>query len=129
MTLPQGKFVPYPVITVAGDRLRLFSRYEDREAAKSIQGRQWNPEEKCWEYPLREETMAALVRAFPGAKVDPKVRLGLAEAAEREALVAQAKAQGWEDAEPVDYPFKTKPFAHQMAAMRIVLKIWGFKDV
>jgi len=127
MSIPERKF-SYPVITVSNGRLRLFSRFEDRERAKSVAGRIWNEAERCWEYPLRPEILQALVQAFPGAKVDPKVRIAIAEISEREVLVAQVKAQRWEDVEPVDYPFKTKPFAHQMAAMRIVLKIWGFSD-
>lgn len=124
MGIPERRFYPYRAITVAGDRLRLYCRYEDRDIAKSVPGHAWNPAEKCWEYPLRAETVADLVQAFPGTKVDPRVRVALAEIAEREALVAQAKVRGWEDAEPMEpMPICSKPFRHQVAGYNVGLAL------
>jgi len=112
------------VITTHGSTLRLFTQYENRETAKSILGRTWNPNEKCWEYPLRPETMAELVKAFPGARVDPRVRVALAEIAEREALATQVRMQGWEAAEPVEpMPVRTMPFRHQVAAFNMAITL------
>jgi hypothetical protein len=123
-----NRFYAQITLSPSGDKLRLYSRFEDRETAKAIPGRQWNPVEKCWEYPLRGETLTALLKAFPGAKVDPKVRVALAEIAEREAITTHIKQIGWENVESVSYDFKTAPFAHQVAAMKTVLTIWGFKE-
>src|SRR5690606_16037140 len=80
--------------------------------------------EKCWEYPLRPETLERLVAVFPGMWVSPQVKLAVTEVAEREAAAAQVKVEGWQNAQPVEpMPLKTKPFRHQIAAYNMALNL------
>ena len=113
-----------PYLELGQNSLKLFSRFEDRELCKSVFGAKWNPREKRWEYPLRPETLSQLVVVFPGLTVAPEVKLAIAEIAEREALAAQIKAEGWQDAEPIEpMPIKTRPFKHQIAAYNMALNL------
>ena len=87
---PKAKYRPYLEL---GDKcLQLFSRFEDKELCKLVFGAQWNTQDKCWEYPLRPETLSQLAAIFPGLSVDPRVRLAVTEIQSREALAAQIKA-------------------------------------
>jgi len=118
----QVKLRPY--LELGQNGLKLYSRFEDRELCKSVFGAKWNPREKCWEYPLNPETLGQLMAAFPGLTVEQEVRLAIAEIAEREALAAQIKAEGWQDAEPIEpMPIKTRPFKHQIAAFNMALNL------
>jgi len=112
-------------------KIALFAPYEDRELCKQIDGRQPCYEGKKfqhWEYPLRPEVLAAMRRTFPGLIIAPEVTRAVTAVEMREVVVAQVKEAGWQNIGMVNYNFRTKPFAHQNAAMKTVLTIWGFED-
>ena len=120
-------------ITVAnsGQSIALYSGFHDRELARSVPGRQAyyeNGKFVCWEYPLRPEALDGLRRVFPGAQVDPVVNAAINNVILRESMVSKIKTVGWENVGAINYSFKSKPFAHQVAAMKTVLTVWGFKD-
>lgn len=113
-----------PYLELGKNCMRLYSRFEDRELSKSVFGAKWNQAMKCWEYPLRPETLSQLVAVFPCLTVAPEVKLAIAEIVEREAAAAQIKAEGWQDTEPIEpMPLKTKPFKHQIAAYNMALNL------
>ena len=113
-----------PYLELGKNCIQLYSRFEDRELCKTVFGAKWNPTDRCWEYPLRPETLNQLVSAFPGLTVDPQVKLAIADIAEREALAAQVKAEGWQNARPVEpMPIKTKPYRHQIAGYNMALNL------
>lgn len=113
-----------PYLELGKNCIQVYSRYEDRGLCKSVFGARWNPNEKCWEYPLRPETLEQLVAVFPGMWVSPQVKLAVTEVAEREAAAVQVKVEGWQNAQPVEpMPLKTKPFRHQIAAYNMALNL------
>lgn len=102
------------------DRLLLQCHYTDREIAKSIPGRRWDPRRRCWVYPLQAYT--AIRQAFPIIRVPAEVQKAALQAMEREAALAETRAAGWEDAEPIEpMPIKGKPYRHQIAAYNLAL--------
>lgn len=126
MNIAIGKFQfrHKPYLELGKNCMKLYGRYEDREICKSVFGAKWNQAMKCWEYPLRPETLSQLVAVFPGLTVAPEVKLAIAEIVEREAMAAQVKVAGWQDAEPIEpMPLKTKPFKHQIAAYNMALNL------
>ena len=119
-----------PKLTLKGDKIALFSRYEDRETAKSIAGREWDPVHRCWLYPLRPETLNELTIAFPGIMVDPKVSEAVLGVAMREQVVQNIKLHGWDDAQPVEpMPIKSQPFKHQIMGYNIACELLGITRV
>ncbi|OPY59137.1 MAG: hypothetical protein A4E55_00354 [Pelotomaculum sp. PtaU1.Bin035] len=119
-----------PKLTLKDGKIALFSRYEDRETAKSITGREWSPLYKCWLYPLRAETLNELTIAFPGIEVDPKVSEAVLGVAMREQMVHNIKLHGWEDARPVEpMPLKTQPFKHQVLGYNIACELLGITRI
>ena len=111
-----------PVVALGDKCLLLYSRFEDKDACKSVPGGRWEPELKAWEYPLQPETLERLAKVFPGLNVEPEARLELAKITEGEVLAERMKAAGWEDTEPVEpMPIKTKPYQHQVAGYNLAL--------
>lgn len=107
-------------------KIALVSRYEDRETAKSVTGRDWDPIHKLWMYPLRPETLQELTAKFPGIVIDPAVGKAIADVEMREALATRIKLTGWEDARATEaMPVKLKPFAHQVLGYEIACKLLG----
>ena len=113
-----------PYLELGDKCLQLFSRFEDKELCKLVFGARWNAKDKCWKYPLRPETLSQLAAIFPGLSVDPKVRLAVTEIETREALAAQIKGEGWQNAKPKEpMPICTRPFQHQIAAFNFALNL------
>jgi len=113
-----------PYLELRENCIQVYSRYEDRGLCKSVFGARWNPKDKCWEYPLRPETLRQLTAVFPGLTVAPEVKMAIAEIVDREAIAAEMKAEGWQGAEPVEpMPIRTKPFKHQVAAYNMALNL------
>jgi SNF2 family DNA or RNA helicase len=113
-----------PYLELRKNCIQVYSRYEDRGLCKSVFGARWNPKDKCWEYPLRPKTLSQLTAVFPGLTVAPEVKMAIAEIVDREAIAAEMKAEGWQDAEPVEpMPIRTKPFKHQVAAYNMALNL------
>lgn len=106
------------------DRLLLRCHYTDREIAKSIPGRRWDPQRRCWVYPLSAYT--TIRQAFPIIRVPAEVQKAALQAMEREAALAETRAAGWEDAEPIEpMPVRTKPYKHQIAAYNFFCQLMG----
>ncbi len=111
-----------PTATLGPNCIKLHCDFSEKEMAKSIPGRAWNPKTKTWDYPLRPEVLRNLRRAFPGIKIDERILYELREIENREAMAAQIKEQGWEEAEPLEpMPVKTKPFKHQIAGFNLAI--------
>lgn len=107
------------------DRLLLQCHYTDREIAKSIPGRRWDPRRRCWVYPLQAYT--AIRQAFPIIRVPAEVQKAALQAMEREAAFAETRAAGWEDAEPIEpMPVRTKPYKHQIYAFNLAMQLPHF---
>lgn len=105
-------------------KLLLRCRYEDREAAKSVPGWQWDGQLKCWAYPVR--AYEAILQQFPFAMVDREVKVALGQVAEREQTATEIKLAGWLDAKPIEpMPLKTKPYQHQVAAYNFICRLMG----
>lgn len=118
------KFKIRPYLELGENCIQLYSRFEEKDLCKSIEGARWNPKDRCWEYPLRPEVLEELAATFPGLNVAPEVTTTLAEIAERDAMAAQVKNMGWQNAKPVEpMPIKTKPFRHQVAAYNMALNL------
>jgi len=115
-----------PRVELGENCIKLYSRYEDREKAKSIPGRSWNSADRCWEYPLKPEIFSQIIQAFPGLQVDHAVTVAITEIVERQVLVSQIKTTEWENAKPVEpMPIKTKPFKHQVTAFNVACRLLG----
>lgn len=111
-------------LTLHENKIALHSRYEDRETAKRITGREWNPRHRVWLYPLRAEILNELTIHFPGIEVSPKVSEAVLQVALREQAVYSVKLAGWDDAKPAeDMPVKSKPFAHQVQGFNIGMQL------
>ena len=113
-------------LTLHENKIALHSRFEDREAAKRVTGREWNKIHKVWLYPVRAEVLNELTQSFPGLEVSPKVSEAVLQVAMREQATAKIKADGWENATATEpLPVMVKPFLHQVAAYEIACKILG----
>lgn len=121
----QYKVSSRPYLELGKNCIQLYSHYEDRLLCKSILGGRWNSKEKCWEYPLRPETLEQLTTVFPGRLwIDPKIKAAIIEIAMRQATAIRTKKEGWQDAVPVEpMPLKTKPFRHQIAGFNMALNL------
>lgn len=114
-------------MTLHENKIALHSRYEDRETAKRITGREpfyRGGRFVCWLYPLRAEILNELTVNFPGIEVSPKVSEAVLQVAMREQAVHSVKLAGWNNAKPAeDMPVKSKPFGHQVQGFNIGLQL------
>lgn len=89
--------------------------------ARLIPGRKWLPLPKVWECAINEDTLAVLRARFPHADVTEAVSGAVAERAERLHQARRIKDDGAPD--DLVLPVKSKPYAHQLAAAAVALKI------
>ncbi len=117
-------YLPHARLVRAKDKIQLYCRYEDRDAAKQIQGYSWNAKQKCWEYPLGHYD--EIREAFPFAQVEEGLQQEVTNIKDLEKEVTKAKLAGWENIEPTEpMPIKTKPFQHQTLGYEIACKLMG----
>lgn len=115
-------YQPHARLVRAKDKIQLYCRYEDRDAAKQIQGYSWNAKQKCWEYPLGH--FEEVRETFPFAQVEEGLQQEVTNIKDLEKQVTKAKLAGWADATPIEpMPLKTKPFKHQILGYNIGLSI------
>lgn len=113
-----------PYVILAGDRLQLYSHFEDRFTAKEVFGATWNRTDKCWEYPVRPESLDELQAGFPGLSVAEAALAAVDAVAEREGLARIVRSEGWQHAAPLEpMPIKTRPFQHQIAGYNMALHL------
>jgi SNF2 family DNA or RNA helicase len=106
------------------DKMALRSRFEDKEIARSIPGREWDPPTKSWMYPVRAEILNELTQKFPGLEVSPNVLQAVTAVIIREQAAAIIKQAGWSAATPDEpMPIKSTPFKHQILGYNIGLKL------
>lgn len=120
-------------LTIKDGKIALFCRYEDRETAKGIMGREPYYEGRkfvCWLYPLRAESLNELTIAFPGLEVDPMVSDAVLGVAMREQTVLNVKLRGWENARPIEpMPIRSQPFKHQILGYNIACELLGITRI
>lgn len=106
--------------------MALHSGFKDKDIAKSIQGREWEPNSKAWLYPIRPEKLQELCKAFPGVVVTPEVTRAVAEVEIREVTAARIKVAGWQGVKVTEpMPLRTKPFAHQAQGYQVACELLG----
>ena len=105
------------------DKIRLRCRYQDRDLAKSIPNYKWNPELKCWDFPVQREVLAELEQ-YPGILIDTKVKIAVKERASKqkevEELSTAITSLTKEFIVPIKpMPIKLKPYQHQITGFNL----------
>lgn len=81
-------------LTLQEDKMALRSRFEDKEIARSVPGREWDPPTKSWMYPVRPEILNELTLKFPGLEVSPNVMQAVTAVVAREQAATISKLAG-----------------------------------
>jgi SNF2 family DNA or RNA helicase len=122
MSVPANKLVP--TLALVDGKFRISCSFYEKDVAKAINGHEWNPTARAWEYPISLYTYNEIADSFPRLYVTPEAETAVKDLRESEVSVAAMKAEGWEKAimaEPM--PLKTKPFNHQILAFNIGMKL------
>lgn len=98
------------VYEIVGDKIWVFLNYEDRFIAKAIRGYWWKQKEKCWQYPLNNETVELLNHYF---------NLGIMEA---KPLTEVNEPLIEEEISLAEYNSPVRPFDHQRRAVALMFK-------
>ena len=69
--LPGERETARPYVLASAGVLLLFSAYSDRGTVPCVAGRAWASEQRCWQFPLRADSVQALVEAFGGRLIVP----------------------------------------------------------
>jgi SNF2 family DNA or RNA helicase len=102
-------------LALSDGKLKLYCHYMDRMAAREIPGCRWDPDHKCWVYPL--SSYPDIRRVFPVIKVPEEVLEAVQPVAKQEISLVSARKEDWSNATPLEpIPLKTKPYRHQVHA-------------
>jgi len=112
-----------PTLTLAGTDLALRAAYADRDAAKSVPGRRWDPLARAWIYPVRPEVLEQLRAVFPTLVIRPEVLEAVQRVAEREAAAQTIKTTDAPAVPAEPMPVRTMPYAHQIRAYNLGLTL------
>jgi SNF2 family DNA or RNA helicase len=116
-----------PRLNYIDGRIALRCPFQDKDLAKSIAGARWNPDAKCWTYPVRPEVLADLRRLFPHMIVEADAEQALQHVIEREREARRIKdIEDDSELENLQLPVKVKPFLHQKKAFKIGITLPNF---
>jgi len=100
----------------SGETIKIYDSYLYREAIKEMEGRTYDPDEKCWIVPLNEQNAFTLM--LLGATVDDGIR-EMVQKTEDETL----------GTEPIiDPPIKGTLYKHQVRAYNFALQLLAKED-
>ena len=110
------------VATLENNIIRLKCHYLQKDIAKTIPGYKWNPEAKCWEYPIQPEVYLQL-KHFPDIKIDERIKAAVQEVQEtlREVKGIKDSTGLINPVEPM--PITIKPYRHQIIGYNIAMKL------
>lgn len=113
-------------LTLIDGAMHLRCSRQDKDMVKSVLGAQWDPQARCWTFPMRPETVIELHKKLPGLVLSDEVKREARRIYDLEKQIAEQKKQGWEGASPLaTMPVKVKPFQHQVAAYNMACQLLG----
>jgi len=99
-------------LNIYEDKLELKCRFDEKDIAKSISGRQWDKVRKTWQYPINKDILSELKKYFPNIYTEPIVIEKINQILEKENKLLHLKSL-------TDYPdliipnCKIIPYKHQ----------------
>ena len=113
-------------LSLHGSVMHLRCSPQDKDVVKTVLGAQWDPQAKCWTYPMRPEIVIELNKKLPGLVLSDEVKREARRIYDLEKQIAEQKKLGWEGASPLAVmPVKVKPFQHQVAAYNMACQLLG----
>ncbi len=111
--------------------MRLRCHPQDKDMAKSVLGAQWDPQARCWTFPMRPEIVIELNKKLPGLVLSDEVKREARRIYDLERQIAEQKKHGWEGVTPLEpmpvivrvEPYR--PFQHQVAAYNMACQLLG----
>lgn len=102
-------------VALTEDRVHVRAPFALREQMRAVPGARWSPAARVWTYPATPAVAASLRDLFGGQATEPLADLlSIADAARQAQVLKRADAQ----LEPLPWETPTKPWRHQLAAVR-----------
>lgn len=108
-----------PRCILEGGKIRVFSRFQDKEKCKLVPGYSWHKFDKCWEYPASSAVVTALIEAFDGEIELSSQVIDILKMAEKATAAKTATEL------PTIPVTRTSPWLHQAQAYHFAYPLHG----